>query len=100
LETFDAILIGCSSNVDKQGVPKKRRADEYIPGRLPPLSNVMFDLEKMEKFLSNKVNSYVVITPSGEQRKEVFNKIMDGMKRNLLIYYTGHGREKDGAWCI
>lgn len=98
--TFDAILIGCSINVDKQGVPKKRRADEFNPGTLSPLSEVMNDLIKMEKFLSNKVNSVSVITPSGEQRKKVFNTIMDGMKRNLLIYYSGHGRKKDGAWCI
>ena len=101
-ETFDAILIGCSmlanNNSRFRGFCERRSSDRACN----PLSGVEKDLKNMENFLTEKgVRSITKLSPTGEQCSSLLNQLRStGNKRNLLIYYSGHGRRDDGAWCI
>jgi hypothetical protein len=95
---FDVVLIGCSvlAGRKKDGMVAK---DCDKPG-INPLKGVSDDLELMEKyFKSKKVKSISIIKPTGEKTTELLSSVHQNSGK-LIVYYSGHGREMDGAWCI
>jgi hypothetical protein len=99
LTRYHAILIGCSIKADNTPAMKMRQSNNKNPNQ--NLSGVLKDLENMREFLKSRgVLNITTITPTGEERNDLLDDVTCHRLENLLVYYSGHGRESDGAWLI
>lgn len=113
ITTYDVILIGCS--IDDAEKNAKFRSKEFQPSKTERKMNLSTkeekikllyglnkDLENMTSFFRSKgVRSITTIKPTGERCSEMIHQLKtQSHNQNRIIYYTGHGREGDGAWCI
>ena len=94
LKSYDVILIGCSIKSDADNEMKSRCSDDddkHIPN---PLGGVSKDLDNMKRYFTEKgVRSITIHHPTGEEKETILNQLIDSMEdKNLIIYYSGHGR--------
>jgi hypothetical protein len=101
-----AVLIGTSAREDPAaGVFSRKGVDGRASGNL---TGTVADIANMYRICVTKLgvavqkmfNDTDPLTTSRENVLTAIRKALNSGKDHVLIYYSGHGRSGDGAWCF
>lgn len=100
-----AVLIGCSAVADAtRGIVPRTKADDSTKGNL---LGTVADVANMYSVCMNAWDCDVLanfssVKPRDTNRTAVMDAIEEAFRTRsyVVLYYSGHGRAGDGAWCF